>query len=91
MAESLPSADIGWSMSYRRVSPSAGYQLRKPPLSVGCNPYMVACLTTNGPDYQGKLHVTPYMGPEPIDMLMDEVMRMLEPEFPVAEFMSNAI
>ena len=37
MAESPPSADVGWSMSYRRFSPSAGYQLRKPPLSVGCN------------------------------------------------------
>ena len=36
MAESPPSADVGWSMSYRRFSPSAGYQLRKPPLSVGC-------------------------------------------------------
>ena len=36
MAESPPSADIGWSMSYRRFSPSAGYQLRKPPLSVSC-------------------------------------------------------
>ena len=37
MAESPPSADVGWSMSYRRFSPSAGYQLRKPPLSVGCH------------------------------------------------------
>ena len=37
MAESPPSADVGWSMSYRRFSPSAGYQLRKPPLSVGCD------------------------------------------------------
>ena len=37
MAESLPSADVGWSMSYRRFSPSAGYQLPKPPLSVGCH------------------------------------------------------
>ena len=36
MAESLLLADVGWSMSYRRFSPSAGYQLRKPPLSVGC-------------------------------------------------------
>ena len=35
MAESPPSADVGGSMSYRRFSPSAGYQLRKPPLSVG--------------------------------------------------------
>ena len=36
MAESPPSANVGWSMSYRRFSPSAGYQLHKPPLSVGC-------------------------------------------------------
>ena len=36
MAESPPSANVGWSMSYRRFSPSAGYQLHKPPLSVSC-------------------------------------------------------
>ena len=36
MAESPPSADIGWSMSYRRFSLSAGYQLHKPLLYHGC-------------------------------------------------------
>ena len=35
MVESPPSADVGWSMSYRRFSPSAGYQLHKPPLYLG--------------------------------------------------------
>ena len=55
------------------------------------NPYVVAHLTTNGPDYWGKLHVTPYMGPEPIDVLTDEAMQMLEPEFPTAEFISDTI
>ena len=55
------------------------------------NPYVIARLTANGPDYRGELHVTPYNGPEPIDVLTDEAMRMLEPEFPAAEFVSNAI
>ena len=55
------------------------------------NPYVIARLTANGPDYRGELHVTPYNGPEPIDVLTDEAMRMLEPEFPAAEFVSDAI
>ena len=55
------------------------------------NPYVIARLTANGPDYRGELHVTPYNGPEPIDVLTDEAMQMLEPEFPAAEFVSNAI
>ena len=55
------------------------------------NLYVVACLTANGPDYQGELHTTLYMGPEPVDMLADEAMWMLEPEFPAAEFVSDAI
>ena len=46
MVESPPSADIGWSMSYRRFSPSAGYQLRKPPLSVGCSTLLSPALFT---------------------------------------------
>ena len=32
-----------------------------------------------------------YMGPEPINMLTDEAMHMLEPKFPAVEFVSNAI
>ena len=53
--------------------------------------YVVACLTLNGPNYQGKLHATPYTGPEPIDVLTDEAMHMLQPEFPAAEFVADAI
>ena len=55
------------------------------------NPYVVARLTANGPDYQGELHATPYNGMEPIDMLTDEAVHMLEPEFPVAEHVSDAL
>ena len=55
------------------------------------DPYVVARLTANGPDYQGELHATPYVGTEPVDVLTDEAMCMLEPEFPAAEFVSNAI
>ena len=55
------------------------------------NPYVIARLTANSPDYQGELHTTPYNGPEPVDVLTDEAMRMLEPKFPAAEFVSDAI
>ena len=55
------------------------------------NLYIIARLTTNGPDYQGELHATPYTGPESIDVLTDEAMWMLEPEFPVAELVSDAV
>ena len=55
------------------------------------NPYVIARLTANGPDYRGELHVTPYTGTEPVDVLTDEAMRMLEPEFPAAEFVSDTL
>ena len=55
------------------------------------NPYVIARLTANGPDYRGKLHTTLYMGTEPIDVLTNEAMQMLEPEFPAAELVSNAL
>ena len=55
------------------------------------NPYVVARLTTNGPDYQGELHATPYNSTEPVDVLTNEAMRMLEPEFPTAELVSDAL
>ena len=55
------------------------------------NPYIVARLTTNGPDYRGELHATPYTGMEPIDLLTNEVMWMLEPEFPAVDFVSDTI
>ena len=55
------------------------------------NPYVVACLTANGPDYRGELHATPYNGTEPINVLTDEAMRMLEPEFPAAELVSDSL
>ena len=55
------------------------------------DPYVVAQLTANGPNYWGKLHTTPYMRMEPVDVLTDEVMHMLEPEFPAADFICNAI
>ena len=38
------------------------------------NPYVIAHLTANGPDYRGKLHATPYNGTEPVDVLTDEAM-----------------
>ena len=55
------------------------------------NPYVIARLTTNSPDYRGELHATPYNGPESVDMLTDEAMHMLEPDFPAAEHVSNAL
>ena len=53
--------------------------------------YVVARLTANGPNYWGKLHTTPYTGMEPIDVLTNEAMRMLEPKFPVVDFVCDAI
>ena len=55
------------------------------------NPYVIACLTANGPDYRGELHATPYNGAEAVEALTDEAMRMLEPEFPAAEHVSDAL
>ena len=55
------------------------------------NPYVVACLTANGPDYRGELHVTPYNGLELVDVLTNEAVQMLKPDFPAAEFMSDAL
>ena len=55
------------------------------------NPYVIACLTTDGPDYWGELPATPYTGTESIDVLTDEATRMLDPEFPVVEFVSDTL
>ena len=55
------------------------------------NLYVVAHVTANGPNYQGELHATPYNGTEPIDVLTDEAIRMLEPDFPAAELVSDAL
>ena len=55
------------------------------------NPYIVARLTANGPDYRGELHVTPYAGMELINALTDEAVRMLEPDFPIADLVSNSL
>ena len=55
------------------------------------NPYVIACITTNGPDYRGELHATPYNRTESVEVLSDEAMWMLEPEFPAAEHVSDAL
>ena len=55
------------------------------------NLYVIARLTANGPDYRGELHATPYNGPEEVEPLTDEAMRMLEPDFLAAEHVSNAL
>ena len=55
------------------------------------NPYVIAHLTTNGPDYRGELHAMPYNGTEPVDVLTDEAVWMLEPNFPAAEHVSDAL
>ena len=55
------------------------------------NPYVIARLTANGPDYRGELHATPYNGPKEVEPLTDEAMRMLELDFPAAEHVSNAL
>ena len=55
------------------------------------NLYVVARLTTNGPDYRGELHATPYVGTKPVDTLTNEVMRMLEPDFPAVELVSDSL
>ena len=33
------------------------------------NPYVIAHLTMNGPDYRGELHVMPYAGTEAIEAI----------------------
>ena len=55
------------------------------------NPYVLARLTANGPNYRGELHVTPYNGAEEVEPLTDKARRMLEPDFPAAEHVSNAL
>ena len=55
------------------------------------NPYVIARLTANGPDYRGELHATPYNGAEEVEPLTDEAMRMLELDFPAVEHVSNAL
>ena len=55
------------------------------------NLYVVARLTANGPDYRGELHATPYNGTESVNALTNEVMRMLEPDFPAAELVSDSL
>ena len=55
------------------------------------NPYVIARLTANGPNYRGELHATPYNGAEEVEPLTDEAMRMLEPDFPAVEHVSNAL
>ena len=55
------------------------------------NLYVIARITANGPDYRGELHAMPYNGPEPVDVLTDKAVRMLEPEFPAAEHVSDAL
>ena len=55
------------------------------------NPYVVAHLTANSPDYWGELHATPYNSTESVDVLTNEAMRMLKPKFPAAEFVSDAL
>ena len=55
------------------------------------NPYVIAQLTANGPDYRGELHATPYNGAEAVKPLTDEAMRMLELDFPAAEHISDAL
>ena len=55
------------------------------------NPYVIARITANGPDYRGELHATPYNGTESVKVLTDKAMCMLEPDFPAAEHVSNAL
>ena len=55
------------------------------------NPYVIARLTANGPDYRGELHATPYNGPEEVEPLTDEAMQMLDPDFPAAIHVSDAL
>ena len=71
---------------FRRPMPAQYIQVH-----MTSNPYVVAQLTANGPDYRGELHATPYNGTEPVNVLTDEAMRMLEPEFPAAELVSNSL
>ena len=55
------------------------------------NPYVIARITANSPDYRGELHATPYNGTESVEALTDEAMCMLEPDFPAAEHVSDAL
>ena len=71
---------------FRRPTPARYIQVH-----MTNNPYIIAHLTANGPDYQGELHAMLYTGTEPIDVLTNEVMRMLEPEFPTAELVSDVL
>ena len=71
---------------FRRPTPARYIQVH-----MTNNLYIVARLTTNGPDYWGELHATLYNGPEPVDMLTNKAVQMLEPDFPTAEFVSDAL
>ena len=71
---------------FRRPTPVCYIQVH-----MTSNPYVVARLTANGPDYRGELHATPYVGTEPLNTLTDEAMRMLEPDFPAAELISDSL
>ena len=55
------------------------------------NPYVIAQLTANGPDYRGELHATPYNGAKEVEPLTDEAMRMLELDFLAAKHVSNSL
>ena len=55
------------------------------------NLYVIACLTANSPNYRGKLHAMPYTGMEPVEVLTNKAMRMLDPKFPVAELVSDSL
>ena len=55
------------------------------------NPYVIAHITANGPDYRGELQATPYNGPETVEALTDKAMRMLEPDFLAVEHVSSAL
>ena len=79
---------IPFTITDRFGHPMPAWYIR---IVMNSNPYVIARLTANGPDYRGELHATPYNGPEEVEPLTDEAMRMLEPEFPAAEHVSNAL
>ena len=43
-------------------------------INMTSNPYVIAHLTANGPDYRGELHAMPYNRPEEVEPLTDEAM-----------------
>jgi hypothetical protein len=56
------------------------------------NPYVVARLTADGPDYRGEIHAEPVRDLDtPPETLTEEALRLLQPDFPAARLVDEAL